>query len=434
MKEIMRGSLLYPFTGFFKILVLGFLLIFATFGVILSPMALNYPVNLSVFGWVFVFVLYGYLVRVIDSSFHGFDKLPDFNNVFGLFVEGLKMSIVGVLYLIPFAVLLGFSDSGNDLFFVVCLFGFFLIFGVLFLLSLCNMVFTGKLGKALDFGGMFGRVSVVGWGKFVAWFVVTLIVCLVLFGLSWCVVYALPDFVPDFVGVLFVQFLILPYVVVFVFRSVSLFYSSTDAGYLVCDGCEGYYKLSSGEFPSDFGDKCECGSRLSYMEDLKQITEVKDKKQGYASYFTKRNLIIIGLLILFIGTAASVERTVTINTTLIGTYNIHDDGTSLVEEAIMVIPNGTAYIEGEYYISRKQVEHGSNTFGIDGFDARGNQVAAERPFIEGSDPNKNGSFTMDGSSRIKSITIVHEGINGTIKVYAVKKTTKYKNRWNISLW
>ena len=41
---------------------------------------------------------------------------------------------------------------------------------------------------------------------------------------------------------------------------------------------------------------------------------------------------------------------------------------------------------------------------------------------------------MDGSSRIKSITIVHEGINGTIKVYAVKKTTKYKNRWNISLW
>ena len=89
MKEIMTGSLLYPFTGFFKFLVLGFLLIFATFGVILSPMALYFPVNLSVFGLAFVFVLYGYLIRVIDSSFHGFDKLPDFNNVFGLFVEGL---------------------------------------------------------------------------------------------------------------------------------------------------------------------------------------------------------------------------------------------------------------------------------------------------------------------------------------------------------
>jgi hypothetical protein len=38
-------------------------------------------------------------------------------------------------------------------------------------------------------------------------------------------------------------------------------------GYLVCENCGGYYKLQKGESPEDF-DKCQCGGKLKYVDDL----------------------------------------------------------------------------------------------------------------------------------------------------------------------
>ena len=52
-------------------------------------------------------------------------------------------------------------------------------------------------------------------------------------------------------------------------------------GFLVCDKCGGYYELQEGESPSDFTDKCECGGKLKYIENLKDIrrdTEEKPEK------------------------------------------------------------------------------------------------------------------------------------------------------------
>lgn len=53
-------------------------------------------------------------------------------------------------------------------------------------------------------------------------------------------------------------------------------------GYLVCDKCGGYYELKEGEKPEDFSDKCECGGKLRYVENLNEtkpvppITHIKD--------------------------------------------------------------------------------------------------------------------------------------------------------------
>lgn len=35
-------------------------------------------------------------------------------------------------------------------------------------------------------------------------------------------------------------------------------------GYLICDSCRGYYKLKSGEYSTDFTDKCACGGTLRF--------------------------------------------------------------------------------------------------------------------------------------------------------------------------
>jgi hypothetical protein len=39
-------------------------------------------------------------------------------------------------------------------------------------------------------------------------------------------------------------------------------------GYLVCDKCNGYYKLHAGESPEDFTNKCECGGKLEYRDSI----------------------------------------------------------------------------------------------------------------------------------------------------------------------
>ncbi|MBP1945874.1 hypothetical protein [Methanobacterium petrolearium] len=39
-------------------------------------------------------------------------------------------------------------------------------------------------------------------------------------------------------------------------------------GYLVCDKCNGYYKLQPDESPDDFTDECECGGKLKYWDSI----------------------------------------------------------------------------------------------------------------------------------------------------------------------
>ena len=46
-------------------------------------------------------------------------------------------------------------------------------------------------------------------------------------------------------------------------------------GYLLCEKCGGYYKLQPGESPEEFGDKCECGGVLKYVDTLESIDTKK---------------------------------------------------------------------------------------------------------------------------------------------------------------
>jgi hypothetical protein len=44
--------------------------------------------------------------------------------------------------------------------------------------------------------------------------------------------------------------------------------SKDNNGYLVCEKCKNYYKLQPGESPDDFTDKCECGGKLKYYDNI----------------------------------------------------------------------------------------------------------------------------------------------------------------------
>ncbi len=51
--------------------------------------------------------------------------------------------------------------------------------------------------------------------------------------------------------------------------------SEDDTGYLVCEDCNGFYKLKKGESPADF-EKCECGGQLKHTKTLNNEPNKKE--------------------------------------------------------------------------------------------------------------------------------------------------------------
>ncbi len=117
-----------------------------------------------------VFIFYGYLVRVLESTIEGDSEPPEWDDWGGLVVDGLKATVVGLVYgLIPTVVIVGIgagligigSAAGNDGGGLLAGFGLatiLLLIPVLFLVyylvpaALSNMAVEGRLGAAFDVG------------------------------------------------------------------------------------------------------------------------------------------------------------------------------------------------------------------------------------------------------------------------------------------
>lgn len=79
-------------------------------------------------------------------------------------------------------------------------------------------------------------------------------------------------------------------------------------GYLVCNNCDGYYKLEPGESPNDFDNQCECGGKLIYTKTLPNPIN-KNKKEisscGYSytdkNSFNYKIVIVFGISLIIVG-------------------------------------------------------------------------------------------------------------------------------------
>jgi hypothetical protein len=442
-REVVKDSLLYPFTSLGNFLVLGILVMFTTIDFLFKFMGLGiFNFNLGIFGLMISLLMYGYLVRIISSSFTGSNVLPGFGHWKGLLSDGFKGFIVGILYMIPLFLIsglyLGLAVGGvqgsGPLIWILgiasSLYG--LIFPPFFLLSLANMAFHScKLEKALSFNETLEKISRVGWSKFIQLYVVVVLLCLTFLGLSIVVISVLNLVFPGFVGVLFVQLFLLPYLIVFVFRSSALFYASKGDGYLVCDVCEGYYELSFGERADDFGEKCQCGGRLRFVENLGQIKGADDEINDSKTIITRRKLVIFGLLAVIIGTLViiSPQVTVTTNKTLIGTYDVNDD----TYYTYIDIPPEYENIEFEYNLTKTGLYGGVTGYPICHFSINGyktNSKKSSPDYYESRDllyyPD-NGTLKLENG--LKRLEVSHGGVKGTFKIYSVKMNVEYKWRF-----
>ncbi len=277
--EIIGDAVRYPLSDPKKLLIFGIFFVFAMlYSNFTTTGAPNLPlifilVVLALIAFVFIF---GYELRILRATLAGLIEIPEFDDPVDMFFDGLKVVVVGIVYTILLTVIFGILFL---LFALLAgltgLFGIFIILIVilalfiypLILMSLTNMVYHDtEINAALKFGEIFNKISNIGWGNFLLWYLVTGIIYLILAGIGIIIIGAFSLIHLKIIGGILYPLIIGSYMSLFIYRSVALFYMSGDydtgdLGYLECDNCKGYYELQNGESPEDFS-KCECGGKL----------------------------------------------------------------------------------------------------------------------------------------------------------------------------
>ncbi|HOK72223.1 MAG TPA: DUF4013 domain-containing protein [Methanothermobacter sp.] len=156
--EIVGEALDYPGSNLKKVLTLGILIIISF---LIIP----------------IFLVYGYILRVIKATVAGFDELPDFDEWGDMLIDGLKVFVVAIVYMIiPVIILIAsyFLAMSNP---IVALIGIVIggilaiIFGLLLAIAIAHMAFNDSLGAAFSIGEILNVISEISWLKYIIWII-----------------------------------------------------------------------------------------------------------------------------------------------------------------------------------------------------------------------------------------------------------------------
>ena len=205
-----------------------------------------------------VFLITGYNYRIINTAVHGIingrDPLPDFSDVIDMFVDGVKVVIVQIVYLIvPAIIFLIFAVIASQLSGVassaVMLIGGLITFVALIVaclmsqMALCHMAYNDRaFTKAFAISEIKNVIDEIGWFNCIATYVGLIIITLVLsvvvtaiigliftaFGISGAVLGANPMGIfvlGAFINSLITLFIVGPYLSIFNARSIGLLYT-----------------------------------------------------------------------------------------------------------------------------------------------------------------------------------------------------------------
>ncbi len=433
MSEIVNNAVRYPFLGFKNVLIFGIMIFTGLF-----------------IGFTSVF-FNGYQFRIIKSSLNGDTEPPEFNNWIGMFIDGVKMYLVGMIYTIPailIIIIFGSMLITSLHFFTTTPSSFIGTFSIptivvaliiiAYIIIIIPIIMTaiaymadnnGDINAAFRVREVLDKISSLGWINFIKWFIITVIpVFIITIAVSYVTTY-----ISDVIHLplnYFLLALIAAPLFMYLARSFSLFYMSGKSGVLECENCGGYYELQLGESSEDF-DKCQCGGKLKYIQTIpsnnhsdKIEAKNMDKLRSMINLNKKRNLTIIILLALgitaipFLISSTHALTPTPIKYTLLGTYNVNNTGDI---GKVVIIPQGTKNIKIYYNISGENIGGVPNNLNVDSYNSKipspGNQNLIDDKNIginEGQ--NKTGTFYFN-NPEIKSLNLEAYNIQGTVKIY-----------------
>lgn len=237
--DIYKDSLEYSAKDWKKLVVLG---IICLFSFLLLPM----------------FLITGYNYRVINTAVHGIingrDPLPEFDELIDMFVDGVKVVIVQIVYLIaPALVFLIFAAvagavggvASSAIMVIGCLITFvgLIIACLMSQMGLCHMAYNdGAFTKAFAFKEIKEVIDEISWFEcivtYIGLVIITLVISLVVtaiiygifavFGISGAILGADPSGIfvlGALINSLITMFIVGPYLSIFNARSIGLLYT-----------------------------------------------------------------------------------------------------------------------------------------------------------------------------------------------------------------
>lgn len=176
------------------------------------------------------FVVLGYLGNVIKEPPDS-EQLPPLDNYFELWIQGLKIFVASIIFMIipliltiPFIFLVVLSwiyipilpTVSWILAIVLLLVGVLLAFflAIILVMAIVNMLKKDSFSKAFAFGEIFDVIGKVGWGTYILWLLIIFICSIIVAGIGG---------IPLIGWIL--SLLLAPIFGVFVARSASLVYS-----------------------------------------------------------------------------------------------------------------------------------------------------------------------------------------------------------------
>jgi hypothetical protein len=215
--DIISDSIKYPSSNWGKVLILGVIMIAS---ILIVP----------------IFLVYGYVFRIIKATLAGLDELPEFDEIGEMFVDGLKIFVVAIVYAIPvwiiawiFGAIMGGTMTattttldptmiwalflGNIIFVIVAV-----IIGLIEVMAIANMAYyDGDLGAAFRFSEILDYISRIGWGKYIATYIVIAIVAFIGFLIGMLTMFIL-------IGIILLPLVIAPYITMFGSRAIALLF------------------------------------------------------------------------------------------------------------------------------------------------------------------------------------------------------------------
>jgi hypothetical protein len=248
--EIVGDAVRYPFSDWKKILILGIIVLITGLDTYFFRLSSNVALIILfvIITWIIAFFSRGYQFRIIKSSLSGVRELPDFNAWIDMFVDGIKVFIVTFVYLIPSILIIVFaglsfgltimnfqlplsSSDLNILLNVIILALIAILYTIIILpinlIAIAHMANNdSELSSAFRFHEILDKISTKGWVNLIIWYIVTGILFLILLAIGGLVSSIIGIITFPLVGTILISLTVMPYLFMFLNRSLALFYMS----------------------------------------------------------------------------------------------------------------------------------------------------------------------------------------------------------------
>ncbi|MDL2247039.1 DUF4013 domain-containing protein [Methanobrevibacter sp. OttesenSCG-928-K11] len=257
--DIFKDSFIYPSSNWDKLSILGVLVLIANILVFIPTIGIDlHSIGItgilltivSIIILIINIIIFGYSFSIIKETINNIDSLPGFSFVTD-FVNGLKVLVVSIIYyIIPVVltlVIAYFTGVFDNVMKIITTFNgtsisetlltnllvsssitmiiaiiLMIIFTLLLTIAIARMADKDSFGEAFAFGEVFNTIGSIGWGNYIVWYIILIIIITIAVFIS-----GLVNLIP-IIGILISLIFIYPYMVIFSSRATGLLYNEKD--------------------------------------------------------------------------------------------------------------------------------------------------------------------------------------------------------------